>query len=189
MFLALSTALPGPKDIKVSMIQGPHGLSLHCILNTPSALWPRLWYPTEPEVGPGCPCQCGSGWGRKLWTAPKTTPEDPEVAFPLRLELKILWLLWHSHSPWVILMEEGRKQHFLPSFLVSHLSSFSLSAYFFSLFLPRSSFTYLFFFLKWKSFQDKQEINHEPISPLAGKKHTHDKENNSSTNVNWSDSK
>lgn len=153
MFLALSTALPGPKDIKVSMIQGPDGLGLHCILDTSSALWPRLWYPTGPEVGPGCPCQCGSGWGRKLWTAPKTTPEDPEVAFPLRLELKILWLLWHSHSPWVILMEEGRKQPFLPSsLLVTHLSSFSFSAYFFSLFLPHSFFTYLFFFSKVEKF-------------------------------------
>lgn len=174
MILALSTALPGPKDIKVSMIQGPHGLGLHCILNTPSALWPRLWYPAGPEVGPWCPCQCGSGWGRKLWTTPKTTPEDPEVAFPLRLELKILWLLWHSHSPWVILMEEGRKQLFLSAFpsslLVTHSSSFSLSACFFSLFCDTAPLP-TFFFLKWKSFQNKQEINHKPTSPLAGKKH------------------
>lgn len=107
--------------------------NLLCLFQSPTSIYsPRYRKSVTSDLSARCPSGLqGQPWvsltvwllmGQEMLDCSPTTPEDPEVAFPLRLGLKILRLLW-SRSPWVIVMEGGRKQLFLPSsLLITHLS-------------------------------------------------------------------
>lgn len=141
-----------------------------------SALWPGLWW----GVGPGRPCRCGSGWVRKCSTAPSLLPNDPSGprggTSPL-IRAKNTAAVTMNCGPWVIVMEGGRKQLFLPSsLLVTHLSSLSLS--FFTLFLSLSLFPHNFF-SDWKIFQTYTLTQNKTMNPLhlSQDRNTNDMEN------------
>lgn len=126
---------------------------------TPLAQGPALGVPVG--VAP-----YGSGNSVLLPLCSQTITEELEVAFPLRLELKILQL---RREPWPLGDHDGGRKEAAFPVLLSPRKSFVIP---FSLlcslsFCLSACFPKIFWW--WRSFLDKQKNNnHEPISPRTG---------------------
>lgn len=98
------------------------------------------------------------------------TSMDPEVAFPLRLELKIQRL--YSELQPLVIVAEGRKEAAFPALVCpGKLFVVPLSACSFSHTVSSIISTAVFFLsLCWKRFFHTSK-KHEPISPHPGQEH------------------
>lgn len=134
----------------ISIIQGP----LFSCVCTESFTYAR-WVLSDPGCGvpwgqgsaPGVPdgvAPDGSGSAGQLPLCSPTTPEDPEVAFPLRLELKILRLLREPRP--LGDRDGGRKEAAFPALLSPHKSFVIPLSPSFALILSLNLFPHDFFF-------------------------------------------
>lgn len=113
----------------------------------------------------------GSGNTSLLPRCSPMTSMVPEVAFPLRLELKIPRL--HSELQPLVIVAEGRKEAAFPALVCpGKLFVVPLSACSFSHTVSSIISTAVFFFfsLCWKRFFHTSK-KHEPISPHPGQEH------------------
>lgn len=113
----------------------------------------------------------GSGNTSLLPRCSPMTSIVPEVAFPLRLELKIPRL--HSELQPLVIVAEGRKEAAFPALVCpGKLFVVPLSACSFSHTVSSIISTAVFFFfsLCWKRFFHTSK-KHEPISPHPGQEH------------------